>query len=591
LRRNRSWHQLLLKLRHRRILETLGAFIAGGWLILEFVHWALIMHYHLPEKIFDMSLVSIICALLCTLLWRWFHTQKPRPRKIKAELVLIPIIITATLLANVYFVLQLKVPEEEIAWKTAWKNSIAVLPFKNLSAEESRDSFCQGLTDDIITKLASIEGLRTLANQSSSLYKDSKKSMSRIGRELNVDWILVGTLQIDQDRARVNVQLIEARKGFNLWTKSYVRKLENCFDIQDEIAVDVARELKMNISRGKINFLKRREPASFPAYQAYQWGKVYEKNYREAGKEEDRQKSRESYQQAIAIDKNYVLAYVGLGNLVEAHYAKEDDKTDLDEMDKYYQKAYEIDPEMPEANLGLGWLYFYQGLNDLAYSSFKKAYDLDPANAEVNAVVGAFLRSVGLYDKAVKYYLRAIDIDPFTISHYYNAANCYLYIGEYEKGIRLIRVALGIEPDNFRLHLNYARQLLMLGRLGEAEVEIRLAEKINSTSDVVRRHRAWLLAARGEIEKSKASLKETDKPYLYEMTSMAAIFGNTLQAIENIKMGIAVGFEEVKDYLYGYPFLASNPYYKNLKNLTEFQELLRLEKKKYEDRKEKYAGL
>lgn len=85
MRKSRRWHHFYLQLHRRRIIETVGAFIAGGWLILEFVHWALIMHYHLPEKIFDISLVSIICALLCTLLWRWFHSDELNPRKIKTE--------------------------------------------------------------------------------------------------------------------------------------------------------------------------------------------------------------------------------------------------------------------------------------------------------------------------------------------------------------------------------------------------------------------------------------------------------------------------------------------------------------------------
>ncbi|MGB9893564.1 MAG: FlgO family outer membrane protein [Candidatus Saccharicenans sp.] len=591
MRKRRDWHHLLLKLRRRRIIETLGAFIAGGWLILEFVHWALIMHYHLPEKIFDISLVSIICALLCTLLWRWFRSHESRPRKIKAELVLIPLIITAAFVTNVYFILQMKVPEEEIAWKTAWKNSIAVLPFQDLSRVQDHNDFCEGISDDIITKLGSIEGLRTLASKSSSLYKNSKKSMTQIGRELKVDWILVGTLQVAQDRLRVNVQLIDGKKGFNIWTKSYMRKIDNCFDVQDEIAADMARELKMDISKGKIDFLKKREPVNYKAYQAYQWGKIYEKNYREGLKKEDLEKSQEWYQQAIALDKNYVLAYVGLGNLYEAHYVRENDEADADQMAKFYQKAYELDQEMPEANLGLGWLYFYRGLNDLSYNSFKKAFELDPTNAEVNASVGSFLRSLGLYEKAAKYFLRAIETDPFTISHYSSAANCYFYYGEYEKAIRMVRLALGIEPDNWRLHLNYARQLLMLGRYGEAEVEVDRAEKINSDSGLVRRHRAWLLAARGEVKKSASLISENDKPYSYEMTMIAALLGKTGETVDNIRTGIRVGFEEMKDYLYSYQFLASNPFYKPLLVEPEFQNLLKVEKAKYEEKLNKYAGL
>jgi serine/threonine-protein kinase len=591
MKNKRRGHQLLVKMRRRRIIETTGAFIAGGWLILEFVHWALIMHYHLPEKIFDIAFVSIICAFLSTLLWRWFHSHEKKERRVKVELILIPVIISAAAVFNFYLILQMKIPEEDLAWRIAWKNSIAVLPFSDLSPGQDQNSFCEGVSDDIITRLGSVDGLRVIARTSSTKYKNSEKSIARIGKELKVDQILEGTLKMEKDRVRINVQLIDTKRGFNIWTKSYDKKIESCFELQDEIASDIANQLKLSLAEGKVRNLKKREPANFEAYKAYQWARIFERNYRDNQRREDFVRSVEMYQKAIEHDPQYVMAYWGLGNVFEAHYVRQNEERDLDQMEKYYSRAYDLNPELPEASLGLGWLYFHRGLFDLSYESFKKAFELEPGSAEVNAGIAAFLRSVGLYEKAIKYHLRAIESDPFTISHYSGCANCYFYIGEYEKAIRLIKEAIGIEPNNWRLRLAFARQLLMLGRYGEAEVEIGRAEKISPGSALARRHRLWLLAAKGEKEEAEALIQNSDPLYSYEMTIAYVLLGREDAAIRNIKEGINIGFQTVKDYLYSYPLLASNPVYRKLYRHQEFRQLLEKEKIKYEEKNAKYAGL
>lgn len=591
MKTKRRWHQLMLKMRRRHIIETVGAFIAGGWLLLEFVHWALIMHYHLPEKIFDITFVSIICALLSTLLWRWFHSHEKKSGKVKVELILIPVIISAAAVFNFYLILQMKIPEEDLAWRVAWKNSIAVLPFSDLSSGQDQGTFCEGISDDIITRLGSVDGLRVIARDSSTQYKDSKKSIARIGKELKVEQILEGTLKMEKDQVRINVRLVDTKRGFNIWTKSYDKKIESCFEIQDEIAGDIAKELRLSLIEGKVRNLKKREPANFEAYKAYQWARIFERNYRDNQRLEDFEKSVEMYQKAIKHDPKYVMAYWGLGNVFEAHYVRQNEAKDLDQMEKYYSTAYDLNPELPEASLGLGWLYFHRGLFDLSYESFKKAFELEPGSSDVNAGVAAFLRSVGLYEKAVKYHLRAIESDPFAISHYSGCANCYFYIGEYEKAIRLIKEAIGIDSNNWRLRLAFARQLLMLGRYGEAEVEVGRAEKISPGSALVRRHRIWLLAAKGEKEKTETLIQNSDPRYSYEMTLAYVLLGREDEAINNIKEGIYTGFQAVKDYLYSYPLLASNSVYKKLYRHPEFRQLLEKEKLRYEEKKAKYAGL
>jgi phosphoglycerol transferase MdoB-like AlkP superfamily enzyme len=128
---------LFAKLRKRRIIETLAAFIGGGWLLLEFVHWLLVDHYHFPEKSIDITFVTILGALLCTLIWRWFSGRE-KPCKFKLELVLIPLVVLIAVLLDIYLLLHLKGREPEFVSASKWKNSIAVLPFVDMSPKKIR---------------------------------------------------------------------------------------------------------------------------------------------------------------------------------------------------------------------------------------------------------------------------------------------------------------------------------------------------------------------------------------------------------------------------------------------------------------------
>ncbi len=583
--------RILYHLRERRIIETLAAFIGGGWLILEFVHWILIDHYHFPEKSLDITFATIGCALVCSLLWRWFRTSPSATRRIKVELILIPLCIIATFLLNLYLFLQVKWPQVETASPSFWKNSIAVLPFKDLSPEQSQEIFCEGITDDVITRLGSIPGLKVISPTSSRLYKETNKPLSRIGAELKVAKILEGSLQMEQENIRVNVKLSDTAQGFTLWSRGYERKLASYFQIKDDIAGDISRQLQLQLIESPAVKTPRREPANFEAYKAYQAARIAERRYQVYRETKDFEASQKMFEEAARLEPTYALAYWGLGNLYESRYVREKRPQDFELMGFYYRKGFELNPGLGETNLGLGWLYFYTGEMDLSYESFKRAIAIDGQNAQVNFDAGSFLRSLGLYSRAIKYYLRAIDLDPFSVQTYLNCSDTYLYLGKYQNGCQMLEQALALEPGNWRLHLGLARQLILSGELLVAEKEVGKAREIISSSPAVRRHQAWLLAAQGKKDLALSLIEPNDRLYSYEVTSIFALVGKKEEAIKYIEEGIRVGFEEVGDFLYSYPFLASNPFYARLKDEPAFQQLLAREKKKYELKDKKYGGL
>jgi TolB-like protein/Tfp pilus assembly protein PilF len=594
-RKRYSFRAFLRELRKRKIIHTLAAFIAGGMLMVEFVHWVLIDHYHFPKQSLDITIATTICALLCTLIWRWFRGAAKKPRRFKVELLAIPLVILVTVFLDVRFFLQMGEPEQiglETAEEMRWENSIAVLLFEDLSPKRDKDYICEGMTDDIITKLSGlIPQLKVISKRSVVRFKDKEKDISEIGNELGVATILESSLQIEENRIRVISKLINVVNGVVLWSNTFDRELRSVFEVQDEISMAIAKALKVRLVDDRIQTFKAREPTDVEAYKYYQLGNHFERKYRDSSKEEDFKVGVEMFDKAIEIDRHYALVYWGLGNIYEAHFVKEDNKKDLDLMLRAYEKAYEINPNLAEANLGLGWAYFYKEDLDKSYQFFKRALEIDSNNPSINFYVGSFLRSIGLYPQAIEYYSRAIELDPLNITSHWLRAVCYWYIGEFEEAAIYIKRALEIEPDNVRLYLVYARQLIMMKMYEQAEKEIEKAEKLKPDYPRLQYYQAWLLAAKGEKEKALALIRTADFPYLYHVTSIYSLLGMKEEAIKGISEGIDKGFQDIKDYLYSYPFLINNPFYDNLRDDPRFQEIVKREKKKYEQKLEKYGGL
>ncbi|MFQ6110094.1 MAG: protein kinase, partial [Candidatus Aminicenantales bacterium] len=369
-------------------------------------------------------------------------------------------------------------PAEEYAGRITWEHSIAVLPVEDLSPERDQAPLCEGMHDDIITKLSSIEDLRVAPKLSVVRYKDTKKDIREIGKELQVESILVLTLQREGNIIRVNGRLHDTKGGFPIRTYRFERNFDGYFKMQDEISDDIARTLEVQPEEERLRAIKRREHADVAAYEYYVKGNYYEGRYSDSYDEEDFQLALRMLRKTTEVAPDYALAYWSLGNLYEARFVDTDNRQFLDQMLKNYEKAFEIDPDLAEAHLGLGWGFFYKEDLDRAYQSFKRAFEIEPQSLSINFDVAGFYKSIGLFDQAIPFYLRAIQIDPTYVMSYDILAACYMYVGEYTKAIDCLKKALGFAPKDYGLHLNYARQLILMGRYDEAEEKIDQAEEI-----------------------------------------------------------------------------------------------------------------
>jgi tetratricopeptide (TPR) repeat protein len=393
----------------------------------------------------------------------------------------------------------------------------------------------------------------------------------------------------------INMNLDDAQSGFSVWTNRYEVGKDNDFRLQDQIVKDIAGKLGVRWTKGSIQNFKKREPGNLEAYKYLGLGKHFEELYRKSNKDEDFGEALKNYRQALALEPNYAEANWGLGMLYEARYVRNDRIDDLTEMLNSYKMAYDADPSLAEAHIGMALAYFYKADFDQAFNSLRMAVEIDPENPIVNDGAGSLLRSIGLFENAVKYFSKLADLDPLSSSAYFKLAICHSYIGHYKESSQILSRALVLLPDDFKLHLLLGRQYLLMKKYNEAAEEIAISEKLAPASPLdqqtLLRHQIWMSAARGEKEKALARIKEVDRPYYYEITNAYCLLGMKDEAIQNIHQGIQKGYHEVKDEMYVYPYLTSNPLFDVLGDDPRFKEILAQAKNNYEEKAKKYGSL
>ncbi|MCP2620156.1 protein kinase [Candidatus Aminicenantes bacterium AC-334-K16] len=583
-----KWQRLVMILKERKIIHTLAVFIGGGAVIWEFVHWILIDHYHFPEGTLDITLVSIGGAMLVALIWQWFRGIRV-PRKIKVEFFLIPVIIISSLYFDVLIFSNLtsyhqeeSQPVQLSSFPGEWKNSIAVLPIRDLSLKKDQGIFCEGILDDVITKLrVQFPELKVLSKQAVMKYQESNYDIEEIGRELQVGLILETGLLVEGEKIRINSRLIDINDKSIIWAYPYEGSVGSIFKVQDEIARGISQKLNLHLFQAGANLIKAKEALDITAYKKYLNGTRLIELYYQTREERYFRFALQDFLEAIRLDKSFALAYWGLGNAYECRFNLRKEKEDYDFMHQYYLKAHEIAPDLPEANLGLGWSFFYQHKINQAFRSFARAQRMDPTNFDVNYDIASFLRSLGLYEQASVFYERALMINPTSAITYELGATCFINQSKYSHAEEYIQKGLRLQPDNYRFYILRARNYLRQSKHEDARIMLDMADQLHPGSRHVALGRAWLYASLGEKEKALDLLKVGSLLY-EEMANIYALLGMKKEAIQAIKEGISRGMEELGENLFPYLYLFNNPSFSTLKEDNKFKSLLRTEQRRYE---------
>jgi len=471
---------LFAKLRKRRIIETLAAFIGGGWLLLEFVHWLLVDHYHFPEKSIDITFVTILGALLCTLIWRWFSGQE-KPRKFKLELVILPLVLLIIVLLDVNLLLHLKGPESETFPASKWKNSIAVLPFVDMSPQKDQEYFCDGMTEDLINRLSNIRELKVPARTSAFMFKGKTPDMHDVGEKLKVRTALEGSVQKSGSRLRITAQLINIADGYHLWSEKYDRELKDVFAIQDEISSAIVGALRLKLTpQEKGRIAGHAITGNLEAYNLYLQGRYFW-NKRMT---DDLKKAIDYFNQAIALDPDFALAYSGLADsyLVLPQFAEYRMSEALPKAKDAALKALAIDDALAEAHVSLASVKEMEWDFAAAENDFKRAIELNPNYPTGHFWYANLLAMMGRIDESQAEMKRALELDPLSLIINVVQAFTYLEIREIDQAIEQARKAVELDPNFVYSRFTLGLCFRAKGMFKEAVAELEKARELFGSS-------------------------------------------------------------------------------------------------------------
>jgi len=563
------------KLRKRKILETLGAFIGGGWLLYEIVHWVLVAHYHLPEKLIDITIVSLVGALLCTLIWRWFSGRE-KTRKFKLELVLIPLVFLMTILLDINLILHLKGPEAETFPAAQWKNSIAVLPFVDMSPQKDQEYFCDGMTEELINRLSNIKELKVPARTSAFTFKGKAEDIREIGRKLDVEKVLEGSIRKEGSQLRITVQLVNVSDSYHIWSETFDKELTKVFAIQDEIALTVVDKLKFTLLSDERAKLIKRPTENLEAYNLYLLGRFF--YYKTT--EEDLKKAIKYFEQAIAKDPGYALAYAGQATCYTVLCAIGflAPKESYPKAKEAVIKALELDEELGEAHASLGYLkavfdWDFAG----AEHDFRRAIKLNPGGVDIYILYSIYLAFTARFDEAIAGFKHAVELDPASPQTYtYLGGFGYYMAGRCDEAIVQLKKALEMDPNSYLGQLFLTAIYASKGMYGEA---IAQADRVISVWPTLEDAQilcflGWVYAVSGRQEKARNVLNRMldlrARRYVdaYNIGEVYAGLGEKEKAFE----WLGRAYEEHAGQLI---CIKVDPFLKNLRSDPRYKELLK----------------
>jgi TolB-like protein/DNA-binding winged helix-turn-helix (wHTH) protein/Tfp pilus assembly protein PilF len=359
--------------------------------------------------------------------------------------------------------------------------SLAVLPLENLSGDPEQEYFADGMTDQLITELGQISALKVISRASVMRYKEIRKSVREIARDLNAEGVVQGSVLRAGGRVRITVQLTDVMTDTNLWGRSYERDLRDVLTLQEEVAAAIARQIRSRLTPREQTRLARARAVNPEAHEAYLKGLYFLNMW----SEREIQKALGYFQQAIEIDPRYALGYVGIANsnlllgvnvmlppnetipkakaaalralelddtLGEAHTALAQARKsawDWEGAEAEFQRAIELNPNDAMAHHWYSQLLTQSGRHEEAIAEAKLAAQLDPI--WMTPLLGTALFMARRHDEAIPTLLRAADLNPNSMAAHYLLGEFYAGDGELEKALPELRkaVALGGTPFGF----------------------------------------------------------------------------------------------------------------------------------------------
>jgi serine/threonine protein kinase/Flp pilus assembly protein TadD len=421
--------------------------------------------------------------------------------------------------------------------------SIAVLPFADMSAQHDQEYFTDGIAEEIINALTKVQALRVVSRSSAFAFKGKNQDIRQVGEQLNVSTVLEGSLRKAGNRLRITAQLINVADGYHLWSERYDRELEDVFAVQDEIAENIVRSLRVVLSEDEKRAIEQPRTDDVQAYEYYLRGRQFFHQFREKGL----QFARRMFARAIEIDPNYARAYAGIADCSSILY--------------HYWDA-------SNANL------------EQADTASRKALELAPTLAEAHAARGLALSLRGRYDDAEREFDAAIRLDPQLYEGHYYFALARFQQGKLAEAAKLFEQAAAVRPEDYQAPILAAQSYAGLGQHAMADAGYRRAAitverhiELNPDDPRALYMGANILCHIGRREQGlewgdrALALDPEDAGVLYNTACLNAVAGRSEYAIELLEKAVQNGFGH-REWIDNDPDVAS------LRDHPRFQALL-----------------
>jgi serine/threonine protein kinase/Tfp pilus assembly protein PilF len=391
------------------------------------------------------------------------------------------------------------------AVETARVPSLAVLPFANMSGDSEQEYFSDGLAEEIINALTKLSGLKVAARTSSFFFRGKEGDIREIGTKLNVENVLEGSVRKAGNRIRITAQLISIADGYHLWSERYDREMTDIFAIQDEISQAIADKLSVQLAGGQP--LVKRSTENVEAYNLYLKGRHHADKWTPDGLA----RGKEYFEQAIAIDPNYALAWYGLAYYyyLMGFFVYMQPKEAFEQSHGATLRSLELDETLPEAHAFLGIFRAYEFDWKRAEREFRRALELNPQSVDARTNHNFFyLASMGRFDEAISVTRELIERDPLSPFLHFRLGLWYAYNLQLNRAFESVRNALDLDPHYMMAHILTGKLYREMGKHEEAIRAVNEAVQLTGRSNQNLGYLGLACAAAGRIEEARKLLEE-----------------------------------------------------------------------------------
>ncbi len=484
------------ELKRRNVYKVAVAYIVAGWALSQGIAQVFPV-FDIPNWVIRLIVLLIIIGLPIALVLAWTfeitpHGIKrtetadamPATARRKKHVWVYVVMIGGLFSLGLFFLGRYTARDTASAARTeaatVSQKSIAVLPFDNLSRDPDNAYFCEGVQDEILTRLAKVADLKVISRTSTQHFKSAPDNLPQIAKQLGVAHILEGSVQKASDQVRVNVQLINALTDAHLWADTYDRKLTDIFAVESDIAKTIAETLQAKLTGSEKSLITKTPTVNPEAHELYLKGRFFWNKRTGA----DLLKSIDYFKQVVEKDQKYALAYAGLADayVLLPPYGAASPSESFPQAEAAARKALELDDTLAEAHTSLGQVLLFYDL-DFAGSTmeFERALSLDPNYATAHHWYGGGgpLLALGQFDRAIKEGKRAVELDPLSLINNADLGWLYFNARRYNEAEAQARKTLEMDSHFYLAHYYLGEVLQLKGQLTEAIAEYKKAAELD----------------------------------------------------------------------------------------------------------------